>query len=65
MGLTQDYKFYSLKHTGAVKAIKYIPVKDLQMQLRHHSLDQVDAYLRQMKAVESEELRTPFLLFDR
>ncbi|MCX6269628.1 MAG: hypothetical protein NTU44_00125 [Bacteroidetes bacterium] len=40
-----------MKHTGAVEASKYIPVKDLQMQLRHHSLDQVDAYLRQMKAV--------------
>lgn len=60
LGLPQDYKFYSFKHTGAVKASKYIPVKDLQMQLRHHSLDQVDAYLRQMKAVESESLRNLF-----
>ncbi|MHC1707448.1 MAG: tyrosine-type recombinase/integrase [Bacteroidales bacterium] len=60
LNLPKDYKFYSFKHTGAVKASKFIPVKDLQMQLRHHSLDQVDAYLRQMKAVESESLRNSF-----
>ncbi len=60
LGLPKDYKFYSFKHTGAVKASKYIPVKDLQMQLRHHSLDQVDSYLRRMKAVESESLMNNF-----
>lgn len=30
----------------AVKAV--ISVKELQMQLRHHSLDQVNLYLRQL-----------------
>ncbi len=60
LDLPKDYKLYSFKHTGAVKASKFISVKDLQMQLRHHSLDQVDSYLRQMKAVESEALRNNF-----
>ena len=60
MGLSTDYKFYSFKHTGAIRASRFITVKDLQMQLRHQSLDQVDQYLRQMKPIESESLRTKF-----
>ncbi|MFT4094528.1 MAG: site-specific integrase, partial [Niabella sp.] len=36
------YSLYSWKHTGVVKAVKAgINIKDLQMQLRHHSLDMV------------------------
>jgi len=60
LGLPKEYKFYSFKHTGAVKASKFIKVKDLQMQLRHHSLDQVDMYLRQMVATDSEDLKFLF-----
>lgn len=46
---TRKYKLYSWKHTGAVMAAKAgVPVKMLQIQLRHHSLDQVNQYLRQM-----------------
>ena len=46
---TKRYKMYSWKHTGAVMAVKAgIHVKQLQIQLRHHSLDQVDEYLRQL-----------------
>ena len=37
------YGFYSWKHTGVVKAWRAgINLKDLQMQLRHHSLDMVN-----------------------
>lgn len=60
LGLPKDYKLYSFKHTGAVKASKFIKVKDLQMQLRHHSLDQVDMYLRQMTATDSDDLKYSF-----
>jgi hypothetical protein len=46
---TKNFKLYSWKHTGAVMAVKNgIHIKQLQLQLRHHSLDQVNAYLRQM-----------------
>lgn len=46
---TNRYKLYSWKHTGAVAAVRAgVNVKHLQIQLRHHSLDQVDAYLRQL-----------------
>jgi len=46
---TKQYKLYSWKHTGAVAAVMSgVNIKELQLQLRHHSLDQVDAYLRQL-----------------
>lgn len=46
---TNQYKLYSWKHTGAVAAVRAgVPVKVLQLQLRHHSLDEVEKYLRQM-----------------
>lgn len=43
------YTLYSWRHTGAVNAIQSgVSVKDLQLQMRHKSLDQTDQYLRQM-----------------
>ncbi|MHC1707460.1 MAG: tyrosine-type recombinase/integrase [Bacteroidales bacterium] len=60
LNISQEHKLYSFKHTGAVRASKVVPLKDLQMQLRHHSLDQVDAYLRQMTGNESDEIRDLF-----
>jgi integrase len=43
------YTLYSWRHTGAVNAIQNgVSVKDLQLQMRHKSLDQTDQYLRQM-----------------
>lgn len=55
------YSFYSWKHTGAVAAIKGgINIKDLQMQLRHHSLDQVNEYLKDLGVMDSEDLRYKF-----
>lgn len=55
------YSLYSWKHTGAVMAVKNgISVKDLQIQLRHHSLDQVDQYLRQLGVNDLAKLRNNF-----
>lgn len=49
LGLPKGTNLYSWKHTGAVAAARAgVPLKQLQMQLRHASLDQVAAYLRQM-----------------
>lgn len=55
------YVLYSWKHTGVVRAVKNkIHIKDLQMQLRHHSLDQVDEYLRRLGVMDSDDLRNLF-----
>lgn len=55
------YSFYSWKHTGAVKAVRAgINLKDLQLQLRHHSLDMVNEYLKQLGVTDSEDLRTRY-----
>lgn len=55
------YAFYSWKHTGAVKAVKAgVNIKDLQLQLRHHSLDMVNEYLKNLGVLDSEDLRRKF-----
>lgn len=57
----EGYTLYSWKHTGAVAAAKAgIPLKELQLQLRHHSLDETDGYLRQMGVKDLGKLRVAF-----
>ncbi len=59
--ITGRYAFYSWKHTGVVKAVKAgINIKDLQMQLRHHSLDMVNEYLKNLGVMDSEDLKNRF-----
>lgn len=61
MGFSSEYKLYSWKHTGAVMAVKSgVGLKELQMQLRHHSLDQVNEYLRQMGVMDMKNLQQRF-----
>ena len=49
LGFGSAYKLYSWKHTGAVMAARAgVSLKELQLQFRHHSLDETDRYLRQM-----------------
>lgn len=58
---TERYKMYSWKHTGAVASVRAgIHIKQLQIQLRHHSLDQVDAYLRQLGVSDLGNLQKLF-----
>jgi integrase len=58
---TVRYKLYSWKHTGAVACAKSgMPLKELQLQLRHHSLDQVNTYLASMLANESDFVKNRF-----
>lgn len=58
---TALYSVYSWKHSGAVDCVKAgISLKELQLQLRHHSLDQVDEYLRQLGLTDLEGIRTRF-----
>ena len=55
------YAFYSWKHTGAVMAVRAgINLKDLQLQLRHHSLDMVNEYLKNLGVLDSKDLRAKF-----
>ena len=55
------YGFYSWKHTGAVKAYKAgINMKDLQLQLRHHSLDMVNEYLKNLGVMDSDRIKNQF-----
>lgn len=56
------YTLYSWKHTGAVALAKTgkVSMKELQLQLRHHSLDETDKYLRQMGVKDLGRLRTNF-----
>jgi integrase len=57
----QGYTLYSWKHTGAVAAAKAgISIKELQLQLRHHSLDETDKYLRQMGVKDLAQLSSRF-----
>lgn len=45
----EGYTLYSWKHTGAISLFKKgVPVKEIMLQMRHHSLDQTDEYLRQL-----------------
>jgi integrase len=61
LGFGAGYTLYSWKHTGAVAAAKAgVSVKELQIQLRHHSLDMTDRYLRQMGVQDVVKLRSEF-----
>lgn len=56
-----NYSLYSWKHTGVVKVVKSgINIKDLQLQLRHHSLDMVNEYLKNLGVLDSEDLKNRF-----
>ncbi len=61
LGFSSEYKMYSWKHTGAVACVKAgVSLKELQIQLRHHSLDMVDKYLRQLGVADLVKLRASF-----
>ncbi len=46
---TERHKLYSWKHTGAIAlARSNVPIKQIQLHLRHHSLEETDRYLRDM-----------------
>lgn len=57
---TEEYKFYSWKHTGAVAFLKENrgTMKELQLQLRHASLEETDGYLRQLKIENFDGVKT-------
>jgi integrase len=61
LGFSVTHKLYSWKHTGAIGAVLAgVTVKELQIQLRHSSLEMVDKYLRQLGAWDLKRLEDSF-----
>lgn len=55
------YSFYSWKHTGVVKCVQFgLNIRDIQNQLRHHSLDMVQIYLKNLGVLQSVELKEKY-----
>jgi integrase len=58
LNFTDAYCLYSWKHTGVCQSYKAgMGLRQLQMQLRHHSLDMVEVYLRSMGILEVDGIR--------
>jgi integrase len=56
-----DYTLYSWKHTGAVAVAKAgVHITQIQKQMRHHSLEETDKYLRQMGIQDCTDLNERF-----
>jgi integrase len=53
-----DYNLYSWKHTGVVQSYRAgMGLKELQLQLRHHSLDMVKIYLESLGILDFGNIR--------
>lgn len=59
--MKKNFTLYSWKHTGVVNAYHAgIDIKSIQMQCRHHSIQQTDTYLKSLGFTDNEEiLRIP------
>ncbi len=58
LGFSKSYTLYSWKSTGAISAVKSgASLKEVQLQLRHHSLDQVDIYLKSMGMLDMNNIK--------
>lgn len=56
VGLPVSKKIYHLKHTGVGRAVdKGINLRDIQLQIRHSSLDITEKYLRQFRTKVSSD----------
>ena len=61
LGFGTEYLLYSWKHTGAVACVRAgASLKELQIQLRHHSLEEVDKYIRQLGVNDLRDLEGRF-----
>ena len=61
LGFGSEHKLYSWKHTGAVACVRAgTSLKELQIQLRHHSLEEVDKYIRQLGVNDLQDLENKF-----
>lgn len=61
VGIEGNYGLYGWKHTGAVMFYQQTKdIKALQMQMRHHSLEETDKYLKGLGISDSEALYRHF-----
>lgn len=61
LGIEGRYSFYSLKHTGVERAVRAgVNIKEIQVQLRHHSLDMVNEYLKNLGVFELKDIDDKF-----
>lgn len=61
IGFGEEYKLYSWKHTGAVACLlSGVNIKHLQIHLRHHDLETVDKYIRQLGFEDLGDLEDRF-----
>lgn len=59
--ITGRFAFYSWKHTGVVKCVQSgLNIRDIQNQLRHHSLDMVQEYLKNLGVLQSIDLKNKY-----
>ncbi len=57
LGMSKEWSMYSWKHTMNQRAaMNGVPVKELQIQNRHHSLDQMDTYLKGLTVKDAKSL---------
>lgn len=60
-GITGNYSHYSWKHSGAKELHDArFPIKYIQMQLRHSSLEETDEYLKNLSLGDWEPLQEEF-----
>lgn len=61
LSIVGRYAFYSWKHTGVVKCVQAgLNIRDIQNQLRHHSLDMLQEYLKNLGVLQSIDLRDKY-----
>jgi len=54
--INEKHTLYSWKHTGVVNAFKNgVNIKSVQMQCRHHSIEQTDVYLKSLGFMDNSE----------
>lgn len=62
LGLSSDYKYYSMKHTGACYLInqKEFTIKDIQKHLGHKDINSTNRYIENIQGTLSEKLKSSF-----
>lgn len=61
LGFSSRYKLYSWKHSGASAcALAGIPIKEIQLQLRHSNLQTTDLYLKSIGILDSHNIKNRF-----
>ena len=62
LGLNKDYKFYSMKHTGAgfLLDVPGITIKDLQEHLGHTNINSTYHYIKKYRGMTSEKIKHSF-----